>query len=101
MNKFTKFNGSFAGSQALSDFIGRVCPTDAHIHVTMRGMWTNGDVESFKGRFMESFTTRLEVVRAFSCKGVTYWTLEKWEHDNGYRCELVVLSKSDFLSLIA
>jgi hypothetical protein len=98
---FNKTDAQFAGSQSLSQFINSVCPTDAHIHVTMRGMWVDGDTVSFRNQSMSSETTRLQVVRAWTCKGITYWTLEKWEHDNGYRCELVVLTKAEFLSLIA
>jgi hypothetical protein len=91
----------FPGSQALADFIHSICPVDAHIHVTMRGLWVDGDAASFNNRHVESFTTRLQIVRAFSCKGTTYWTLEKWEHDNGYRCTLEQLTKDEFLRLIA
>jgi hypothetical protein len=101
---FNKVDSSMVrvpGSSALDSFVRSFCPSDAHIHVTMRGLWTDGNERGFFNRSMSSETTGLQVVRSFSCKGITYWTLEKWEHDNGYRCTLVVLSKAEFLSLIS
>jgi len=95
---FTKVN-SFPSSQELVQFGESVCPVDAHIHVTVHGVWAD-NAEGFGGRSMSSVTTACRVVRAWSCKGITYWTLENWEHDNGYRCNLTVLSKAEFLSLI-
>mgnify|MGYP001607307977 CR=1 FL=1 len=94
-------SASISASQELADFIHGICPVDAHILVTMRGVWVDGNAESFRGQFMPTETTRQSVVRAFTYAGRTYWTLEKWEHDNGYRCELVVLSKAEFLALVA
>ena len=98
---FTKINYSVVGSSALNSFVDTFCPVDAHIHVTMRGLWVDGDTVSFFNRSMSSVTTTLRVVRAFTCKGATYWTLETWTHDNGYRCELTVLTKAEFLAFIS
>ncbi len=93
---------SFPASQALYEYVYSICPIDAHIHVQMRGVWASDSYNGrFTGLFKEEETTRCNVVRVFTCDNVTYWTLEKWEHDNGYRCELVKLSKAQFLSLIA
>ncbi len=100
----TKFNSSPANampaSQALAEHIRTFCPVDAHINVTMRATYVSGNVESFRGQFYSTETTHLSVVRAFSAFGITYWTREDWEHDNGYRCTLTVLTKAEFLALI-
>ncbi len=92
---------SFPTSQALDEYIHSICPTDAHIHVQTHGVWASDNYNGrFTGLFKETETARCNVVRSFTCHGVTHWTLEKWEHDNGYRCELVILSKASFLDLI-
>lgn len=91
---------SFPGSAALNDFVLSICSTDAHINVVPRGVWVDC-AGGFLGQAMSSVTTYCDVVRAFTCLGVTYWTLERWEHDNGYRCTLEVLTKDEFLHLIA
>jgi hypothetical protein len=91
----------FTASSELLDLIGQVCPTDAHMHVQMRGVWVDSNYAgSFGNQAMSAETTYCNVVRAFTCHGLTFWTLEKWQHDNGYRCELVNLSKAAFLDLI-
>lgn len=90
---------SYPCSIALENYLHSLCPIDAHIHITLRGTWSNMD-ESFRGQYVSSVTTSADVVRAFSFNGVTFWTLEKWTHDNGYRCELVILTKAQFLHLI-
>lgn len=92
---------SFPASAELDDFIREICPVDAHIHVTMRGVWTDDSYDgNFSGKVASTTTTHQTIVRAFSCNGVTYWTSELWAHDNGYRCSLSHLSKSEFLSLV-
>lgn len=91
---------SYPASAELADFIRELCPVDAHFHVTMCGVWVDGDTVSFGRQFVSKDTTRLNVVRAFTFDGVTHWTLEEWAHDNGYRCTLFKLSKAEFLSLV-
>lgn len=92
---------SFPASQELSEYMDTICPVDAHIHVTMRGVWVDDSYDgSFTGKHMSHETTCLNVVRAFTCHDRTFWTLEQWTHDNGYYCKLVNLSKSAFLDCI-
>ena len=92
---------AFPASQELDDFIHSVCPVDAHIHVTMHGVWADDDYDgNFTGKPASKVTTLEKIIRAFSCNGVTYWTMELWEHDNGYRCTLVHLPKDRFLDFI-
>jgi len=90
----------FPGSTALDDFIRSICPVNAHMNVVSRGVWTDC-AGGFRGQPKSNTTTYCNVVRAFTCEGKTYWTLEKWEHDNGYRCTLEQLTKAEFLRLIA
>lgn len=90
----------YHASYELCKYIESLCPNDAHMHVNMRGVWVTGNPDNFTGQFKADVTTKLTVVRAFTYNGVTYWTCEKWEHDNGYRCTLQVLDKSEFLALI-
>ena len=73
------------GSSALEDLIHSLCPIDAHIHVTMRGVWSDGSGI---------------VVRAFSIGINTYWTRETWVRGNGWTCTLEVLTKAEFLKTI-
>ena len=87
-------------SAELSDFIRELCPVDAHFHVTMNGVWVDGDTVSFGRQLMSKDTTRLNVVRVFTFEGVSHYTVEKWEHNNGYRCTLTEISKSEFYTLI-
>ena len=91
----------FPCSQALDEYIHDLCPMNAHMLVTMRGIWASDSYNGrFTGLFRESETTRCNVVRSFTYDNQTFWTLEKWEHDNGYRCELVKLTKEQFTTLI-
>ncbi len=96
MNKINHFSGS----QDLAEFISALCPIDAHIHVSIVGVWACGDVESFSGQFMSDVTTHLTIVRAISYNGVTYWTRESWTHDNGYHVQFSTLTKAEFLQAI-
>jgi hypothetical protein len=97
---FTKSsNDCMPASAELSDFIHTICPVDAHIYVTMRGTWSSG-LDGFRGQYMSTKNTVATIVRVFTCGCNTYWTLENWQHDNGYRCELTVLTKEQFLSLV-
>jgi hypothetical protein len=95
MNKLTEFTPS----SALLDYVHEVCPIDAHMYITMQGVWGVG-CDGFSNQFYSTTTTRCTVVRAFSCKGVTYWTRENWTHDNGYQCTLDILTKVEFLQAI-
>lgn len=81
MNKIAQH----VGSAELEDLIHTLCPVDAHIFVTMRGVWTDG---------------LGVVVRAFSIRENTYWTRETWVQSNGWSCKLEVLTKSQFLTAI-
>lgn len=97
MNKTT---AQIPASQALNEYGEYVSGRDAHMKITPISTWVSGEVGDFFGQMFSTVTTSLDVVRVWTCDGVTHWTLEKWTHDNGYQCELVVLSKAEFLALI-
>ena len=90
---------SHVASSELVRYGDSLCNGDSHMKITPRGCWVRGE-ENFSGRFAESHTTHFEVLRVWTCNNTTHWTLEQWEHDNGYRVNLVVLSKAEFLSLL-
>jgi hypothetical protein len=91
---------SFPASQELNDYAQSICAVDMHINIHTHGTWADSDTVSFLNQSMSNDTTTCKVVRSWSYDGRTYWTLENWSHDNGYSCELVILTKSEFLSLI-
>lgn len=92
---------SFPASAELSDYLDTICPMNQHIHVKPIGVWADDNYDGeFTNQAMSKDTTKVNIVRVFSCHGLTFWTLEKWEHDNGYRCTLVNLTKQAFLDII-
>jgi hypothetical protein len=95
-----KIETGIVASQELNDYAQSICTSDMHINIVTRGTWVSGDWKSFSGRSMSDTTTYFDVVRAWSYDGKTFYTVEQWEHDNGYRCTLTVLDKQAFLTLI-
>ena len=92
---------SIPASQALQDYGQQVAGNNAHMKITPRGTWVSGDIDwaFFSNRQALDTTTEFDVMRAWTCDGITHWTLEKWTHDNGYQCTLVVLTKAEFIAL--
>lgn len=95
-----KTSENIPASYELCAYGDSVSNGDSHMKINPVGTWVSCEWSSFGGQYMSDVTTFCMVVRVWTCNGITYWTREDWYHDNGYRCHLVLLSKSEFLTLI-
>lgn len=68
--------------------------------VRLVGTWTDIDPDQFLNKPVSTINTTMHMVRAWSDKWHTFWTVEIWQHSNGYKAYFKLINKGEFISLI-